>query len=134
MRPRALFVVAGVALALLGGCSADASEDGRVVVLRIEHSRFIPDRLEVEPGSTVTFVVTNGDPIDHELIIGDETVQDVHEKGTEAEHGAKPGEISIPAGERRSTTYTFEDAGELIYGCHIPGHYAFGMRGIIDIR
>ncbi|MEA2497957.1 MAG: Cupredoxin-like domain [Actinomycetota bacterium] len=61
---------AGVLL-LLGGCSADASQEGPVVVLRIEHSRFIPAHLEVEPGSTVTFVVANGDPIDHELIIGD---------------------------------------------------------------
>ncbi|MEA2497958.1 MAG: Copper binding protein plastocyanin/azurin family [Actinomycetota bacterium] len=58
----------------------------------------------------------------------------MHEKGTEAHHGARPGEISIPAGQRRSTTFTFGDGGELIYGCHVPGHYAFGMRGIIDIR
>lgn len=122
------------ALVALGACSTEASGQENVVRLRIEHSRFMPADLEVVAGSTVTFIVTNEDPIDHELIIGDQEVQDVHERGTEAHHGARPGEISVPAGEERTTVYTFEEPGELIYGCHLPGHYDYGMRGIIGVR
>jgi uncharacterized cupredoxin-like copper-binding protein len=78
-------------------------------------------------------VIHNRDPIDHEFIIGDEHVQLVHEEGTEAHHGARPGEISIPAGETRTTAYTFDEDGSLIFGCHLPGHYSYGMRGEITI-
>ncbi len=100
----------------------------------IEKSLFEPSRIEVKAGTTVTFVVRNGDPIDHEFLIGDEAAQRAHEKGAEAHHGAKPGEISIPAGEERSTTFTFEEPGRLIFGCHLPGHYRYGMRGVIEIQ
>jgi uncharacterized cupredoxin-like copper-binding protein len=32
------------------------------------------------------------------------------------------------------TTYTFPDTtGELIFGCHLPGHYDFGMRGTVSV-
>lgn len=118
----------------LGVACAPASGSERVVRIGIEHSSFDPAALEFERGETVTFVVTNTDPIDHELIIGDEEVQEVHEKGTEAHHGAKPGEVSIAAGETAETTYTFDRAGELIFGCHLPNHYDYGMRGSIKVR
>lgn len=124
-----------VFLLILGaGCSSDPGASERTITIEIEHSEFVPERLEVEAGETVTFVVRNGDPIDHEFILGDEAIQLVHEKGTEKHHGARPGEISIPAGETRETTYTFEEPGELIYGCHIFGHYDYGMRGAVEVR
>jgi uncharacterized cupredoxin-like copper-binding protein len=31
------------------------------------------------------------------------------------------------------TTWTFEDPGDLIFGCHVPGHYAYGMRGTVTV-
>lgn len=127
--------VRGLAACLLlavSACSPEAAEETSVEV-SIRFSRFIPDHFEFPTGSTVTFVVTNKDPIDHEFIIGNEHVQQVHEEGTEAHHGAKPGEISIPAGETRSTTYTFAQPGRLLIGCHLPGHYDFGMVGDVDV-
>lgn len=101
--------------------------------VRIRFSKFIPDEFEFEAGTTVTFVVKNDDEIDHEFLIGDEAVQRAHELGTEAHHGARPGEISIPAFETRETTYTFDEPGTLLIGCHLPTHYDFGMRGTITI-
>jgi uncharacterized cupredoxin-like copper-binding protein len=78
--------------------------------------------------------VHNSDPIDHEFLIGDEHMQQIHENGTEAHHGARPGEISVPALSTRTTTYTFTDPGTLFYGCHLPSHYAYGMKGVFQIR
>ena len=38
----------------------------------------------------------------------------------------------MPAGETVVTTYTFPKiSGSLIFGCHLPGHYDFGMRGTV---
>jgi uncharacterized cupredoxin-like copper-binding protein len=133
MGPGVRLAAAGVALGVLSSCTP-ASGAERVVTLTMEHSSFDPARLHFSAGETVRFVVRNTDPIDHELIIGDETVQAVHEKGTERHHGAKAGEVSVPAGESAETTYAFDEPGTLIFGCHLPGHYDFGMRGTISIK
>lgn len=130
---RRLFITLG-ALGLLAGCaSSPGSPQGQVLVV-IHHSAFRPEHFSFSPGSTVTFTIRNDDPIDHEFILGDKEVQLVHENGTEKHHAAKPGEISVPAGEERTTTYTFTEEGTLIYGCHLPGHYAYGMKGTVTVR
>lgn len=123
-------ILAASLLLAAGACGPEASDE---ISVRIRFSKFNPETIEVPAGSTVRFVVINNDPIDHEFLIGDERLQQIHEEGTEAQHGARPGEISIPAGSTRATTYTFGDPATLIYGCHLPGHYAFGMRGDIEI-
>jgi uncharacterized cupredoxin-like copper-binding protein len=129
---RALLRAALLALLATGACNGATGRSGTVEVT-IRHSRFVPSHYEFGVGTTVTFVVENTDPIDHEFIVGDEQVQQVHEEGTEAHHGARPGEISIAAGETRSTTYTFDEPGRLLIGCHLPTHYDFGMKGTIDV-
>jgi uncharacterized cupredoxin-like copper-binding protein len=130
---------AGVALVLLVGTGAAlalaAADPGvRTIEVTIRYSHFNPDAYTVQPGETVRFVVTNVDPIDHEFIIGDAHVQRVHENGTEPYHPPRPGEMTVPAGQTRETTYTFPSApGSLILGCHVPGHYAYGMKAPITI-
>jgi len=125
----AMLVVAG----LVACRPAQAEDRMRTVEVTIHYSRFDPSTLSFDPGTTVRFEIRNTDPIDHEFILGDEEVQAIHERGTEAHHGARPGEISIPAGTTRITTYTFAEAGRLIFGCHLPGHYAYGMRGTVTV-
>jgi uncharacterized cupredoxin-like copper-binding protein len=129
---------AAVALTLLVGAAAAsrgaAARANGTVRITIHYSKFEPADLAVEPGETVRFVIVNTDPIDHEFILGDEQVQRVHEEGTEAHHAPRPGEVSVPAGETVVTTYTFpERSGSLTFGCHLPGHYDFGMRGTVSI-
>ena len=53
------------------------------VVVDVEHSRFVPADLVVEVGTEVRFVVRNGDPIGHELIVGPPDVHERHRHGTE---------------------------------------------------
>ena len=119
---------------MLAACAGSpGSPQEETISITIEHSAFEPSALEVEAGTSVTFVIRNTDPIDHEFILGDEEVQESHEKGTEAHHGSKPGEVSIPAGSKRTTTFEFSEPGELIFGCHLPGHYDYGMRGLVRI-
>jgi uncharacterized cupredoxin-like copper-binding protein len=127
-RTLAAFLAAVLATAA-GACRGDAV---RTVEIDIRYSRFDPGELAVEPGETVRFVLTNRDPIHHEFILGDERVQRVHERG-EHRHHARPGEISVPAGEVATTTYTFEEAGALLFGCHLPGHWDYGMRGTVRV-
>ncbi len=106
----------------------------QTVEVRIHHSKFIEDSFEVTAGATVTFVIRNTDPIDHEFILGDDAVQARHEKGSEQTHGEVPGEVTVPAGATASTTFRFPKPGKLVYACHLPGHFAYGMKGLITIR
>ena len=139
MKPGPVAALAGLAMLLVGGslatggAAAARPTDGSVRIT-IHFSHFDPDAIEVEPGQTVRFVIHNTDPIDHEFILGDEHVQLVHEEGTEAHHPPRPGEVSIPPGATVVTTYTFPvSGGSLIFGCHLPGHYAYGMRGSVTV-
>jgi uncharacterized cupredoxin-like copper-binding protein len=127
-----MLVVSLVALAAAACSQAAAAPAERTVPVRIHYSAFSLGHLDVAPGETVRFVVTNTDPIDHEFIVGDDAVQDAHELGTEAYHPPRPGEITIRAGETVETTYTF-GTRDLLFGCHLPGHYAYGMRGTISV-
>lgn len=126
-----LTLLVGVAAASRG--AAARATDGTIRIT-IHYSTFEPGEIAVESGQRIRFVIENTDPIDHEFILGDQRVQSVHEGGIEAHHAPRPGEVSIPAGSTVVTTYTFPQAsGQLIFGCHLPGHYAFGMRGIVTI-
>jgi len=103
------------------------------MAITMHHSRFLPAHVTVRRGTTVRFVITNTDPIDHEFILGDDAVQRRHETGTEPAHGTVPGEVSVPAGGVGETTYTFTRPGLFLIGCHAPGHYAYGMRGWVRV-
>lgn len=103
------------------------------VIVDVEHSRFEPSYLRVVAGTEVRFVVTNGDPINHELIVGPPAVHDRHQGGHEAEHPPVPGELSVGPDEQGVTSYVFDAPGTVEMACHLPGHYAFGMHGEIDV-
>jgi uncharacterized cupredoxin-like copper-binding protein len=130
--------LAGLLTLLVGVSAASGGAAARpmdgTVRITLHYSVFDPSSIAVEPGQTVRFVIRNTDPIDHEFILGDEQVQLVHEEGTEAHHAPRPGEVSVPAGETVVTTVTFPSApADLIFGCHLPGHYDFGMRGDVAV-
>ena len=61
-------------------------------------------------------------------------MQNLMEHTSEKVHdGSIPGQISVPAGRTVSTMYTFGGVQHLLFGCHLPGHYAYGMRGTISV-
>jgi uncharacterized cupredoxin-like copper-binding protein len=122
-----LAVLAAGVMAAAGACGEPGP---RTVEIIVRHSRFNPAVIDARPGESIRFVVRNLDPIDHEFILGDMEVQRRHEDGTEPHHGAVPGEVSVPAGAMRSTTYTFGSA-PVPFGCHLPGHWDYGMRGSV---
>jgi uncharacterized cupredoxin-like copper-binding protein len=127
-------VLAAAMLAAGATGVAPAHQATAVVPITIHHSRFVPAQISVRAGTRVRFVVVNTDPIDHEFLVGDQAVQDRHELGTEAHHGARPGEVSVGAGETRTTTIEVtRQLGPIMYGCHLPGHWAYGMKGVIDL-
>ncbi|MGH9165643.1 MAG: cupredoxin domain-containing protein [Acidimicrobiales bacterium] len=134
----ALALVAVATLAAVAGSDpAAAPESGRpaavrTITLTARHSRFTPGRVTVPVGTTVRFIIRNLDPIDHEFIVGDAATHRRHEVGRETHHhGDEAGEISVPAGTSAVTAYRITSAGPVVFGCHLPGHFAYGMRGVV---
>jgi uncharacterized cupredoxin-like copper-binding protein len=126
---------AALVLLLLAGMAAGCtSETGpRRVEIRIHYSHFDPSQLRVPVGVPITFVLINEDPIDHEWLLGDAAFHERHRTGTEAHHGARPNEMSIPALSTVETTLTFALPESQQYICHLPGHEAYGMVGTLTI-
>ena len=137
-RPGRLALLGGIALSLgLAGIAAAWSmgpgpEDGPTEV-QIRYSAFVPAQLVATAGVPFTIVLVNTDPIDHEWLVGDEAFHDRHRTGTEQHHGARPTEVSVPQGTAVTTTVTFQQPGEYRFICHLPGHEAYGMVGILRV-
>jgi uncharacterized cupredoxin-like copper-binding protein len=137
-----MIVAAALAGGLLAGATAlllePAGSTGTPAVkITARYSRFEPDRVTVKPGSTVRFVIHNADPIDHEFIIGPSETHDIHERGEPHFHtGAVPGEVTVPAGATVETSWTFGPSGgsDVAYGCHLAGHWTYGMHGKALVR
>jgi uncharacterized cupredoxin-like copper-binding protein len=128
-----------VGLTLAAGAAAVALAGGTqplttAVTIEIRYSHFNPSEFAVPVGVPVTITLRNDDPIDHEWIVGDDAVQQKHRTGTELLHPSIPTELVIPALSTRTTVVTFAQSGQLKYICHLPGHEAYGMVGVVTIR
>jgi uncharacterized cupredoxin-like copper-binding protein len=151
-------VLASTALA---ACSAEApaatppiragsSAVPREVNVILKDWVFVPDPVDLVPGETVVLHVVNGGLEVHELVIGDQAVQDAWEVAEAANPDPPPGptpavsvapavagiRIVVASGQRIDLTWTVpgqERLAGLIIGCHIPGHWAKGMRAAIRI-
>jgi uncharacterized cupredoxin-like copper-binding protein len=124
-----------VMVAGIGPIALDPGVRGPLVVeLHIRYSHFEPSTLFVPADRPVTFVLHNDDPIDHEWLVGDAAMHQAHRTGTEAHHASRPTEVSIPANSTVQTTITFSEPVAWQYICHLPGHEAYGMVGLLSVR
>jgi len=116
------------------GSPADASEAAREIeVAALDRLRFDPPTIEVEAGEVVTFVVTNEGKTEHEFVLGDEEYQKAHGSGEDHDMSGENA-IMVAPGRTEELTWRFDDAGEVLYGCHVNGHYDGGMVGAIDVQ
>jgi uncharacterized cupredoxin-like copper-binding protein len=147
-------------LLLLAGCQAGppgatpaitpgTSSAPREVNIIAKDWVFLPDRVDVVAGETVLLHVINGGLDVHEAVIGNAAVQDAWEAAEAASVGSPPGPtpaVSVPpdvaglrivvaSGQRVDVVWTVPASagGDLVVGCHIPGHWAKGMVVPIDV-
>jgi uncharacterized cupredoxin-like copper-binding protein len=127
----AVVALATAALVLLAAGFGEASSDEKTV--RMRYSHFEPNVVEARAGEPVTITLRNDDPIGHEWMVGDAAFHERHRTGTEPFHDAVPTEVTVPALETRVTTVVFEEPGDYAYICHLPGHEAYGMTGVLRV-
>lgn len=126
------------------GTAASDSDAPRTVEIEMRDIAFTPESIDVEQGETVKFVFTNSGAVAHDAFIGDQAAQVDHEMemndagadmGDDAGHGGgdEGTAITVDPGETGELTYTFDDAGGVLIGCHQPGHYDAGMKLTVDV-
>jgi uncharacterized cupredoxin-like copper-binding protein len=159
----AVLAVAVLAIAIIAaGCEAGpppatppivpgSSAAPREVNIVMKDWQFLPDPVDVVPGETVLLHVVNGGLEIHEAVIGDQAVQDAWEAAEAGAANPPPGptpvvsvapdaagiRVVVPSGQRVDLVWTVPAdpamVGRLVLGCHIPGHWAKGMRAAVMV-
>lgn len=145
--PFGSMLLVGAAALLLTACSPLTSRhtipagSDRALDLSIEAMSFVPDRLEVKVGETVTFFISNPRDDPHEAFIGSAADQLIHETAHQAIAAGKQASMAhmgygifIDAHGSGTLTYHFAKTGTILIGCHLPGHYAAGMVAAIIVE
>ncbi|HWJ60805.1 MAG TPA: cupredoxin domain-containing protein [Acidimicrobiales bacterium] len=144
---RAIPVALVLALVLtLAACGSDGSDAGgnaaRTIEITMADNTYAPGDVTVPAGEEVTFTFTNDGTVDHEALIGSAADQAAHEEEMEGgemdgmdhgDMGAASEAVTVAPGATRSMSMTFDDPGTYLIGCHVPGHYAAGMKATITV-
>ena len=128
-----LLLLLATSLALLVSACGDGAAASVNRTIAVRYSQFEPGVITVPRGVSVTFTLQNDDPIEHEWIVGRPDVHERHRTGTEPFHAEIPSEVTLPAFAARETTLTFLEPGEYAFICHLPGHEAYGMVGVVKV-
>lgn len=116
------------------GRSDDASRT--VEVTALDSLEFEPATLEVNQGDTVTFRITNEGRTAHEFVLGHREYQETHAKEMAAGAGhsmSNENVVELDPGATGEVTWTFTEPGEVLFACHVDGHYEGGMFGTIEV-
>lgn len=148
-----LSTTAAMAAGQHGGGHQDASsaEVDRTIAFEAGDMWFTPGKLDIAPGKTVEFEITNTGNLPHEFVIGDAAAQEEHREmmrqmassdghDMSAEHhagghGDEMPAVTIAPGETATLVWTApQDALTVEFACNIPGHYESGMKGDVHIQ
>lgn len=122
------------------GEPTDPSDADRIIeISTLDELRFDPDRVTVAVDETITFRVTNPGNLPHDFTLADEHGQEEHEAEMAEMAGSgtmmmdEPNGFVVQPGETKELTWHFDEEGEILIGCHQPGHYAAGMLATVTV-
>jgi uncharacterized cupredoxin-like copper-binding protein len=141
-KTRAVAALVVAVLLVVTGCSSagDDASAVRTVQVTMTDNAFQPARFEVGAGETVTFEFVNEGRQVHEAFFGDESAQMDHSTeamGGDAGHSMDMDDesvVTVDPGRSGELTYTFDQPGTVLIGCHQPGHWESGMKATVTVR
>lgn len=108
-----------------------------IKITTLDTMRYDKKTIQVKPGETVRFVVTNTGRIKHEFAIGTREEQLEHAEMMASMPDMKHEEgnvVSLEPGEARELIWQFGKAGTVEIACHLSGHYEAGMKARINVK
>lgn len=122
------------------GAPADPADATSTVDVRITGTAmaYDPATVQTSAGATVKFVFVNDSDTQHEFVLGDEETQAAHDEEMKAHamHGPmadEPNGFLVAPHTTKTLAWKFTEPGDVVYGCHVVGHYAAGMRGTVQV-
>ncbi len=99
--------------------------------------RFTPSEMSIEAGDVIRFVLSNDGQIQHEFVLGTQESLSEHAemmmKFPGMEHD-EPYMAHVAPGKTKEMIWKFSKSGTYEFGCLLPGHFAAGMKGLIDVN
>jgi len=143
MTRRLLAALAVLSALVLGACSsgddaaavAPAGED-RTIEVEMRDIAFAPTSIDVRAGEKVRFVFRNTGQLTHDAFIGDNAAQEAHAREMRrghGDHGKGSNAVRVAPGKTAQLVHTFDRPGQILIGCHQPGHYTGGMKAAISV-
>jgi uncharacterized cupredoxin-like copper-binding protein len=119
------------------GQTGDPRKVARTITVALDDTmRFTPDRITVNRGETIRFVIRNRGKVMHELVLGREADLKAHaelmRKHPGMEHD-EPYMAHVAPSKEAAIVWQFTQAGDFMYGCLVPGHFEAGMIGRIRV-
>jgi uncharacterized cupredoxin-like copper-binding protein len=102
-----------------------------------DQMRFSPEKVTIERGETVKFIVKNSGKIKHEMVLGSMKELKEHaemmRKMPEMEH-ADENMVTVDSGKSGEIVWQFSKAGTFDFACLQPGHFEAGMKGQVVVK
>jgi len=111
----------------------------QIVTINAKEFKFMPSTISINAGKT-KFILVNDGLSEHELVVYEDSKKDIVDKAELAEDEATIEknilfEIEeVHSRESGETEVLILQEGTYVMGCHVPGHYAAGMKGTIEIK
>lgn len=120
------------------GHTAEATDGDVDLVIPIEMNDFGYElaTTSIPVGSMVRFEFVNVGFIEHEAMFGSAHQQEefaADDDHGEGDHHGAVRAITLDPGEAGSLVVEFGEAGEILIGCHLPGHWDAGMVTTLEI-
>ncbi len=143
------------------GKPAAAADADRTAEIVMQDIYFEPETVTVAAGETIRFAVRNEGALVHEFNLGTPAYHAHHqdEMMMMQQHGVlmgdhinremmntpmgedghmmthdHPNSILLEPGESGEVVWTFTSGGEIEFACNVPGHYASGMVGTVEVE
>ncbi len=99
--------------------------------------KFTPGTINVKKGEVLKIVHENKGKLMHEFVLGTPELLEEHaemmKKFPGMEHD-EPYMLHVPPGKSGAMIWRFDQAGEVSFGCLIPGHFDAGMKGSVLVE
>lgn len=131
-----------------GGEPGKATEVDRTIEIIAKDIEFDHKSIKVTAGETIRFVIRSTGALVHEFTIGPASMQKTHqaemlkmmESGklevdriVDDSGHSHPNTVLIAPKKTEEIIWKFAKAGDLEFGCNIPGHYEEGMKGKFEV-
>ena len=122
------------------GEPGDARKPYRVIEVRMGEGDgrmfYVPDRIEVQRGEQIKFVLRNEGELNHEFMLDTVAANAKHAIAMQKNPGMEHGDPNGKQADPRTTVellWRFTKVGTFEFACLHPGHYDGGMKGVVAV-